>query len=364
LVYTGKRVTHRLRPTLIGLVLMANLAFAASASASAVEGRPRLSRDDAAVQRHMRAYSWAIQASSSTSTHSFSLVPTDGSRPIYFGSPTDPVMTIRCDAWYGAASCHGANGVNANGAHIHVPAGATPAANGDAHMSIVETDTGREYDLWHAAISGTTITAATSAEENVQTSDGTGDGGDAASLALTGGLLRPSELMSGHIDHALAMTVPCTSANGANAGFSWPASGGWGDVCGQYLAETARDAPPIGALFKLNMTDRQIAASGAPAWERTIMTALAHYGAYAEDTNGSAHAGLSILMQDPTSWTSIGQRDQWSAAVAKFHGHDGWLSSRVPIRSSRLELVAPCVQRLSCRAPRHRRGKHLARAAR
>jgi hypothetical protein len=367
-----------LHAILAGLVLVGNFAVGASTSAGAVKARcqlwfqsklqtacwrpfndtspfnrrlparPELSPVSGAVRRHMQAYHWVIQGSDSDSTHSFSLVPSAGSRPVYFGSPSDPMMTISCQAWYGAASCQGDNGVVTNNAGIHVPAGAAPATNSDGHMTVVETDTGDEYDLWHATVSGSWIISATGAEENVNTSDGIGDGGDAASLALTGGLLRPSELMSGHINHALVITVPCTNAYGASVGFTWPATGGWGDVCGQYQAESTNDAPPIGALFKLNMSDRQIRRSGAPRWQRTIMFALAHYGAYAEDTNGPEHGSLAILTQDPISWTSIGRRNQWATAVSKFRGRHGMLVSRVPIPTRRLELVAPCVPRASC----------------
>ena len=216
-------------------------------------------------------------------------------------------------------------------------------------MTIVETDTGNEYDLWHASISGSTITADTGAEMNTNTSDGTGDGGDAASLALTGGLLRPSELASGHINHALVISVPCTNANGANVGYSWPASGGWGETCGDYWTETASSAPTIGALFKLNMTDTQIANSGAPAWQQTIMTALAHYGAYAEDTNGSWNNNtMGIIMQDPASFTNIGQTNQWAKVISQFGGRNGALSSNVAIPASRLQVVDPCVVRGTC----------------
>lgn len=310
--------------------------------------RPRLAAINDAVRRHMRAYRWVLQASGSTSASSFSLDPSSGSRPVYFASPSDPIKTINCVGQYGPSSCAGGNGIATRGARIHIPAGARPSDNWDAHMIIIETDTGREYDLWHASVSGATITAATAAMENVETSDGLHDGGDAASLALTGGLLRPAELLTGHIAHALVITVPCTDANGASVGFSWPASGGWGEECGKYQAETASDAPPIGALFKLDMTDRQIARSGAPYWEREIMTALVHYGAFAEDTNGSYHGGLNILMQDPMSWTSIGKRNQWNVILRKFGGRRGQLSSSVPIPTSRLELVAPCVPRVAC----------------
>jgi hypothetical protein len=370
---------------LVGLVLIGTLTFGASSSEGAVRNRcqlwfqsqlqtacwrpfsalspfnrrlptrPLLSPANAAVQRHMRAYHWVVQASGSTSTHRFVLDPTDGSRPVYFGSADDPVVTISCVGWYGAASCAGANGVTTDGAQVHVPPGALPAQNWDAHMAIVDTTNGNEYDLWQTKIENGIISAGTGAVENVYVSDGLDAGGDAADLALTGGLLRPSELMSGHIDHALVISVPCTSATGANVGFSWPASGGWGEVCGHYQAETASDAPPIGALFRLNMSRRQIARSHAPKWQKTIETALAQYGAYAEDTNGPAEAGLDVMMQDEISWTSIDQRNQWRTALHKYHAHRGQLVSRVPIPTRRLELVAPCVQRDRCGRPRHRK---------
>jgi hypothetical protein len=306
---------------------------------------PKLAADNAAVKQHMSAYGWNVQGSS----NGFSLNGSDGTRPVYFASPSDPIMTINCKAVYGPTSCQGVNGISTDGARIHVPAGAKPTNNWDGHMTIVETQTGDEYDLWHAVISGSTITADTGAQENVNTSDGTGDGGDAASLALTAGLLRPAELASGHIDHALVMSIPCTNANGANVGYSWPASGGWGETCGQYWHEDPSSAPTIGQLFKLNLTDAQIAGSGAPAWQQTIMTALAHYGAYAEDTNGSWHnETMSIVMQDPASWTNLGQEDQWASTINALGGSNGSIQSSVPILPSQLSVVDPCVPKGTC----------------
>lgn len=370
----------RLHAAAAALVIIGNLTFGASSSAGAVKARcqlwfqsqrqtacwrpfnarspfnhrlptrPRLARDDASVRRHLLSYHWVLQASDSLSSRTFALQPASGSRPVYFAKPSDPVMQVWCQAWYGPDSCHGSNGVSTQNVSIHVPAGAMPGSNSDAHMTVVETDTGDEYDFWHTSAGGGWIVSATGAEENVFTSRGTGDNGDAANFALTGGLLRPSELMSGHIDHALVITVPCTNAHGATAGYSWPAIGGWGEVCGQYHAETSQDAPAIGALFRLNMSDGQIRASHAPSWERTIMYALAHYGAYAEDTNGPWNGGMSILLQDPTSWTSIGQRNQWETALHRFGGGNGELVSHVPIPTRRLQVVAPCVPRNNCGA--------------
>jgi hypothetical protein len=306
---------------------------------------PKLAADNAAVQQHMATYGWSLQ----DSTTGFSFSANDGTRPVYFATPSDPVLTVDCTDEDGPNTCQGANGVDVNGARINVPAGAQPGNNWDAHMIIVETATGQEYDLWHASISGSTLTAGTGAVENVNTSAGIADAGDAASFALTAGLLRPSELASGHIDHALVMTIPCVDANGPTVGYSWPATGGWGEYCGQYWNESATGAPTIGQLFKLDMTDAQIAASGAPVWEQTIMTALAHYGAYAEDTEGSWHnEGMYILAQDPISFTSIGQPNAWTNTIKALGGQNGTLSSAIPIPTRKLEIINPCVVQHSC----------------
>jgi hypothetical protein len=189
---------------------------------------PTLASDNAAVLAHMATYNWSIDGSNSD----FDLSPThNGTRPVFFATPSDPVMTISCAGEYGAGSCAGANKVSINGAKINVPAGAEPYANSDAHMTVVETATGSEYDLYNTSVSGSTIQTGAGAMVNVNTGDGRGSLGDAAQLGLTAGLLRPAELASGQIDHALAVTVPCVNASGPT-GFTWPAEQGSGSPCG------------------------------------------------------------------------------------------------------------------------------------
>jgi len=308
---------------------------------------PQLAPDNAAILQHMATYRWSFQDRSS----SFQITD-NGSRPVYFASRSDPVMTVKCTNEEGPGTCQGGNGINVNGAQVHVPAGARPGSNSDAHMVIVETDTGQEYDFWHASVSASILRAGTGSVENVKTADGTKAGGDAAGLALSGGLLRPSELASGHIDHALAIDIPCTNAHGRDIGYVWPATGGWGDSCGQHWSESTSGAPAIGQLFQLNMTDAQIAASGAPAWQQTIMTALAHYGAYAEDTNGFwHHEGISFFVQDPTSWTSLAQPNQWVNVINRLGGQNGTLTSSIAIPTSRLQVIDPCVPHGLCPSP-------------
>ncbi len=309
-----------------------------------LDASPTLAANNAAVLGHMATYGWAFRGGSSGFQ-----VNDSGSRPVYFARPSDPVMTVKCTSEYGPGGCQGKNGIDVNGASINVPAGAQPGGNGDAHMTIVETATGDEYDFYNVSVSGSALTAGTGAVTNVNTDDGLGAAGDAAGFSLTAGLLRPSELLAGHIDHALVIDLPCTNGHGANTGYVWPAAGGWGEYCGQYWNESASGAPALGQLFKLNMTDAQIQGSGAPAWEQTIMTALAHYGAYAEDTNGSYHDdSIHIFQQDPASWTSLGQPDQWASAIAQLGGKNATLSSSVPIPTSQLEVVDPCVPQGTC----------------
>jgi len=305
---------------------------------------PKLAADNGAVQAHMASYGWNLQGS----TSAFSLSD-NGTRPVYYASPTDPQVTVDCTDEEGPNTCQGYNAIDVNGATINVPAGAMPGNNWDAHMIIVETATGEEYDFWHTSITGSTLTAGSGSVENVNTTNGTQDAGDAANLALTAGLLTPSQLASGHINHALVVDIPCTDAHGASTGYSYPATGGWGETCGDYWTENPTGAPTIGQLFKLNMTDAQIAKSGAPAWQQTIMTALAHYGAYAEDTNGSWHnEGIYIFTQDPTSWTSLGQANPWTTVINKLGGQNGTLSSNIPIPVSQLQVVNPCVPEGTC----------------
>jgi hypothetical protein len=309
---------------------------------TALSSDPPLASDDGAVISHMIRYRWTVGPGGG------GLVVGDGSRPVFFANASDPTMKIVCRKDFGSGSCKGRNGVDVDGRWIHVPAGAAPQNGSDGHLTVIETATGAEYDFWDASVEGSTIVAGDGSVVNVNKETGLGAEGDAANFALTGGLLRPSELASGEIDHALVVTVPCTDGNGAHVGFTWPALGGWGEACGDYWSESTSGAPKLGQLLRLKMNNQQIARSRAPSWEKTIMTALAHYGAYIEDTDGSYNSGIDVIVQDPTSWTDLHASNEWASAVRRFGDADGMLSSRVPIPVSDLEVVRACVPRGTC----------------
>ena len=208
---------------------------------TALSSAPALAPNSAAVVSHMTAYKWSLGLPGGGFTVGA------GSRAVFFASASDPTMKIVCTDALGSGSCKGANGVNIGGQTINVPAGAQPENGSDGHLTVIETATGAEYDFWDTSISGSTIEAGTGSVVNTNTGTGLGAQGDAANFALTAGLLRPSELASGVINHALVVTVPCTNANGATVGFSYPATGGWGEACGDYWNESRERRPHVGA---------------------------------------------------------------------------------------------------------------------
>jgi hypothetical protein len=296
---------------------------------------------NAAFQSHVSTYQWGFLGDNNGGTKF--IIEDDGSRPIYFANSSDPLMTIKCTSEYGGNGCTGENGVDINGMQIHIPSGANPTANGDSHMIVVEVNTGLEFDMFHTSVSGSTLTMGTGSEDNSVTGLGLNDQGTASGISELAGLLRPSELQAGKINHALTIDLPCTSDS-----YVYPANGPYGDYCGEFFNESQTGAPANGQLLMLDMTPSQISNSGAPGWEQTIMTAMADYGAYVEDTQGSWDTGeIDIFQQDPASWTDLGEPDQWASTI-KALGGNGSLTSNVPIPMSKMEIVEPCVPQKQC----------------
>lgn len=235
----------------------------------------------------------------------------DWSHPIYKASASDPSYTIRC------------NSGGVNGMSIHIPNGARPTGSQDGHMAILNTD-GYEYDLWIArAPSGGTVTCDIGYRQPWRDSltgvkalgivlpadrqkDSSLGGGTASFFGEQAGLIRANEIAAGVIPHALFIVVPC---QGTGGGWVYPASHN-----GSFCPGNA-NAPRMGQRFQLRMTDEQIAASCAPGWEKTVATALAHYGGYMGDTGGG---GFGPLMESSLTYTAIGQSDPWAAVASQY----------------------------------------------
>jgi hypothetical protein len=170
---------------------------------------------------------------------------------------------------------------------------------------------------------------------------GTGLGGvaEASGLALAAGLIRGPELMAGSINHALASTAECVQRQNV-----WPSPPtGKGDlVCANHGA-----GPHFASLLQLNMSDAEIAATGAPRWQQAVMRAMAHYGVYVVDTNGPGEPELSLLKEDDQSFTSFGYPGALSNFVRTASGGRDEVVG-VPIDVSKLRVIAPCVARRTC----------------
>jgi hypothetical protein len=281
----------------------------------------------------------------------FAFTSDDGRDGVYYSRPSDPTVTINCTYEWGPGTCSGANKANIDAQQIHIPAGAMPQDNGtDMHMTVVDQTDQNEYDFEHATWSADhkTLNVWSGAEIPAGPNLGTGlgGGGTAAGTATLAGLITEPELASGTINHALTISVPCT--NGA----VYPAQGANGLPCNQVQGEnTTGTTTPLGTLFQLNMTDAQIANSGAPAWEKTIMTAMAHYGMYVNDTDGIGN--IELEAESDISYTSLGGPSLMDNFIKDKGGSyyaplKRWILSGRFIPLKRLRVISTCFAQGSC----------------
>jgi hypothetical protein len=280
----------------------------------------------------------------------FAFTSDDGRDGIYYSRPTDPVVTIHCTYQWGPGTCTGANKVNIDGQQIHIPAGAMPQDNGtDMHMTVFDQPNSLEYDFEHATWSADhqTLNVWAGAEilSGPNLGTGLGGGGTAAGTATPAGLITEPELASGTINHALSINLPCTS------GAVYPADGAYGLACSQIQGEIAAGAAPLGTLLQLNMTDAQIAASGAPAWEKAIMTAMAHYGMYVNDTDGMNE--IELEAESDISYTSLGGQPLMANFISQQGGWyysplKRWIMEGPGIPVNKLRVVDPCWAQSLC----------------
>jgi hypothetical protein len=219
----------------------------------------------------------------------------DYGHPVYAARASDPLVTLRATAPWGRNPL--------NGKRIHVPAGAVAAGGQDGHLSVIGPD-GTEYDFWRVHGRRAAQGRLTFGWGGAVRLDGDGLGGAATAggFAALAGIVRPGELAAGRIDHALFLTVRCTT------GFVWPATKG-GAAC----PRGRRDGPPMGARVQLDLSPAAIAALPVSRVARTILTAMATYGGYVGDT-GSGSFGVQV--QSTVSWTSRGLPDPFATLAA------------------------------------------------
>lgn len=289
----------------------------------------------------------------------------DGGVPIYWSQPSDPVYTLDCTKpWKNCAI---------EGMQIRVPAAAMPTGgfavpgspnDHDAHLTVIDQQSGWEYDLWNVTSkSGSTISFGWGGRTRID-GDGLGSAAVASNFGSIGGPIRPEELVAGKINHALTMVVPCTDSA------VYPAVGTGAECAKSGLPASL--SIPMGSHFQLNMSRRAIRRLGVPAWKKTILVALATYGAYVSDTTGVADQwGFEQLAGE--GYTSFGRPDpwvQWARSLGvqpedfNSNGHsEYWFDMASDVPWKRLRIVSECAASGSCPAV-SRRPALKARASR
>ncbi len=146
--------------------------------------------------------------------------------------------------------------------------------DGDHHLLIVDSDSCRLWEIYHAYKTGGTWDVFGSAEwdlkkNDLRTADWTS--ADAAGFPILPLLLKASEASSGTIKHALRFTI---GSSKIAPRYVWPA---------RHNTNTSQNAahPPMGQLFRLKAS-YQIPATFHPQ-AKAILQAMKTYGMYVAD---------------------------------------------------------------------------------
>lgn len=272
----------------------------------------------------------------------------DGGVPIYWSDPSDPVVTLHCVKPWGHCGLEGLQ--------IHVPVQAQPQGgyagqsnDHDAHMTIVDQQSGWEYDLWNVnSRSDTTLNFGWGGKTRID-GDGRNSGAVAANYGTIAGPVRFSELAAGQINHALSMVVPCTDD------YVYPATGR-GLTCAQGGLDPSYSIP-MGSHFRLAMNKRQIKKAKLPAWKKAVLTALSTYGAYVSDTSGD-RGQWSFERESTETYTAYGRPDPWlnfakaTGTPAEDYNGNGypeyWMHLGDGINWNKLRVVSGCAAQGTC----------------
>jgi len=292
--------------------------------------RPRLDpRSDAIVRR---VTGWGEPAELRAG-----VAGTDGDwqHPIYYPDGNDPEFEVHCVEDWGTCEIEGMR--------VRIPDAAKPAAGSDGHLTVVDQDSGWEYDFWQVRRKprgGGRLVISWGGRTRIE-GDGLGSDANAAHYGSLAGIIRAEEMRRGRIDHALFMLVRCDSGRKV-----YPARG-LGLPC-----DRSAGAPSQGTRFQLDMSPAEIDALRAPDWKKTILRAMADYGLYVGDTTGGTP--WNIWFESGASYTSFGRRDPF-VSFAREAGlrrssddtyYFDWASG-IDWRRH-LRVVDPCVAERSC----------------
>jgi hypothetical protein len=156
-----------------------------------------------------------------------------------------------------------------------IPANAKVEAGGDRHVLVVQRDSCKLYELYHAEHKPSGWTAGSGAIFDLRSNTLRPPGwtsADAAGLPILPGLVRRDEASAGKIRHALRFTAPSTQR-------------GYVDPARHFASsDTSPDLPPMGLRMRLKSS---YDISSFTGHSRVILEALRTYGMILAD-NGSS----------------------------------------------------------------------------
>ncbi|MBN1530617.1 MAG: hypothetical protein JW895_16255 [Thermoleophilaceae bacterium] len=214
----------------------------------------------------------------------------DWQHPIYYSDGGDPWFEVHCLEDWGTCEVEGMR--------VRIPDRAEPAAGSDGHLTVVDQDSGWEYDFWQVRRKprgGGRLAISWGGRTRID-GDGLGSDANAAHYGSLAGIIRAEEMRRGRIDHALFMLVRCDSGRKV-----YPAQG-LGLEC-----DDKRGAPSQGTRFQLDMSPGEIDSLRIPEWRKTILRAMAEYGLYVGDTTGGTP--WNIWFESGASYESFGRPD-------------------------------------------------------
>ncbi len=184
--------------------------------------------------------------------------------PYSIVSPNQPPVTVSYDE-YGDESDPGP---------FPIPISAPMEAGSDRHVLVLQTQTCRLYELYHARVGGSGWIAGSGATFDLR-SDALRPtmwtSTDQAGLPVLPGLVRPDEVAAGQIDHALRFTVE-QPQNAFIAPATHPGS------------SDNPDDPPMGLRLRLKAS---FDVSGFHGQALVVLQALKRYGMFVADTGTS-----------------------------------------------------------------------------
>ncbi len=181
---------------------------------------------------------------------------------------------------------------------VPLPEGARPDPAADGHLTVIDRERGCVFDLWQARMRADGSWAASWGNATRLSGDGRYRGGLAArasGFTSLAGVIWPSEITRGRIDHALVFSYPHVRAGGAVG----PATASDG-------TSTSPGAIPMGARVQLDPS-LDLDSLDLDPTERTIARALQEYGMILGDSGGA----LSLYAAHPASFPRDPWRDVW-----------------------------------------------------